>query len=616
MGGILCLFPNNLLYAETVSIAAAHEQPISEAPSNVYVITDEDIRQSGAVDLPTVLRRIPGLEVIQMTGAHFDVSMRGDNQSRANKLLVLVDGRSIYLDVQGEMLWKTLPVTLPEIKQIEVLKGPASAIYGFNAYDGVINIITKSAEEMKGLTVQAGGGEFSTMMLSAVYGGRFEDLSYRISYGYDQTDSWEDRDEKAFGSNKFNIDTTYALQGDRAVKLSGGFMTASHYDGPIVDIAQVSQEPEQGYVNAAFEGANYFLRGWWTNLHQPSQIDSFSPNVSPFVTIFSPENGSSQQDLDWNSYNVEGQQRLELPAMNQLTYGVNYRYNTTSSNFLSGSNHENRLGLYAQDEWNPIPELTAVAGLRFDMDTYINPTYSPRAALIFKPAENHSLRFTFAIAYRTPTIFETHTDSRAAVTFPGFPPFVPPSTAVGSLTGSENLKPEKITSYELAYQGWFFKHRLRTRAAVFLNNLKDLIGQVNTGALGIGGGTTNLTFANASGEATIQGVEGSTEFLVTPWLTGFANVSYQDISQSLLGRVRRGGPQWKANGGLRADFQKGLLDGLNGEAAFHFVGSADYPIAPTFTVLSTFPGGISSTQREGRQLYLAQPSRRLSVLER
>ena len=86
---------------ESVSIASRYEQPISQAPSNVYVITDEDIRQSGATDLPTVLRRIPGMEVMQMSGARFDVSVRGDNQPNANKLLVMVDGRSIYLDVQG-----------------------------------------------------------------------------------------------------------------------------------------------------------------------------------------------------------------------------------------------------------------------------------------------------------------------------------------------------------------------------------------------------------------------------------------------------------------------------------------------------------------------------------
>src|SRR5436853_6972261 len=101
---------------ETVSIASRYEQPISQAPSNVYVITDEDIRQSGATDLPTVLRRVPGIEVMQMTGADFNVSVRGDNQLTANKLLVMVDGRSIYVDSQGLVFWKAIPVTLPEIK--------------------------------------------------------------------------------------------------------------------------------------------------------------------------------------------------------------------------------------------------------------------------------------------------------------------------------------------------------------------------------------------------------------------------------------------------------------------------------------------------------------------
>ena len=115
---------------ETVSIASRYEQPISEAPSNVYVITDEDIRQSGAPDLPTVLRRVPGIEVMQMTGADFNVSARGNNQTLANKMLVLVDGRSIYVDFQAQVYWKAIPVTLPEIKRIEVLKGPASACTG------------------------------------------------------------------------------------------------------------------------------------------------------------------------------------------------------------------------------------------------------------------------------------------------------------------------------------------------------------------------------------------------------------------------------------------------------------------------------------------------------
>jgi len=182
-----------ILEDQQVSIADLHEVPITKASGNVYVITDEDIRHSGATDLPTVLRRIPGMEVVQMTGANYDVSVRGDNQSRANKLLVLLDGRSIYEDMQAEVIWKMIPVTLPEIKRIEVLKGPASAIYGFNAFDGVINIITKSPEEMKGATLQFGGGEFGTITSAAIAAGKQGKLGYRLSVGHDQNSQWRDR---------------------------------------------------------------------------------------------------------------------------------------------------------------------------------------------------------------------------------------------------------------------------------------------------------------------------------------------------------------------------------------------------------------------------------------
>lgn len=185
---------------ESVSIASRYEQPISQAPANVYVITDEDIRHSGATDLPTVLRRVPGIEVMQMSGADFNVSARGDNQPFANKMLVLVDGRSIYVDVQGTVFWKAIPVTLPEIKRIEVLKGPASAVYGFNAFDGIINIITKSPEEMKGTTIQFGGGELGTISSAAVHAGTAGNLGYRLSVGRDQNQQWRDRDALAFRS--------------------------------------------------------------------------------------------------------------------------------------------------------------------------------------------------------------------------------------------------------------------------------------------------------------------------------------------------------------------------------------------------------------------------------
>lgn len=147
-----------LLKEEQVITAAQYNQPISKAPSNIYVITAEDIRNSGALFIPTLLRRVPGMEIIQMTGEDFNISVRGNNQLRANKLLMMVDGRSNFFDAQGGVGWTQLPITLPEIERIEVLKGPASAVYGFNAFDGVVNIITKKPQDLPHALVQIGGG--------------------------------------------------------------------------------------------------------------------------------------------------------------------------------------------------------------------------------------------------------------------------------------------------------------------------------------------------------------------------------------------------------------------------------------------------------------------------
>ena len=126
-------------------------------------------------------------------------------------------------------------MTLPEIKRIEVLKGPASAIYGFNAFDGVINIITKSPQEMKGTTLQFGGGEFGTISSAAIHANTIGKFGYRLSVGHDQTAQWRNRDALAFRSNKFNLQTEYALSSDSKLSVSGGLVDTNRFDGPLDD---------------------------------------------------------------------------------------------------------------------------------------------------------------------------------------------------------------------------------------------------------------------------------------------------------------------------------------------------------------------------------------------
>ncbi|MCE7965015.1 MAG: TonB-dependent receptor [Nitrospira sp.] len=549
---------------EMVSIATRYEQPISHAPSNVYVITDEDIRHSGATDIPTVLRRVPGLDVMQVTGADFNVSARGDNQLFANKMLVMVDGRSIYIDGQGLVFWKSLPVTLPEIKRIEVLKGPASVVYGFNAFDGVINIITKSPQEMKGTTLQFGGGELGTISSAAVHAGSAGHLDYRLSIGRDQNQQWRNGDALAFRSHKFNVQTQYNLSSDASLRVAGGFIDTNRFDGPVSNVQIPQSRFNQGYADVQYQLRSLSIRGWWQGNDIP--VDSTThPLLARFVRQTNAL-GGTDVSFTTNTYNLEAQHSLDFGATNRLSYGLNYRYNTVDGSAVSTLGREDRFGFHLQDEWRPLPSLTLVAGVRYDLHSKIAGTWSPRVALLYALTPDHSFRISGSVAYRPPTLFESNLDLRIL-------PTVPPLFAPIPLFGSQGLSPEQIVSYEAGYQGWWMKHRLRTRLDLFFNHLSDLINFRTVG--------TTRTLVNG-GEADIYGTEAGVEWLAAKWLSGFANVSYQKIGQTFSGVARRGGPDWKANVGVRGDWESGV----NAEVTVNYVASATYPLIEFFTALA------------------------------
>ncbi|CUQ66909.1 putative TonB-dependent receptor [Candidatus Nitrospira inopinata] len=562
----------SLLKEESVSTALRREQPISQAPSNVYVITAEDIRHSGAVDVPTLLRRIPGIEVMQVTGADFNVSVRGNNQLFANKLLVLVDGRSVYIDVQGFVFWKGLPITLPEIKQIEVIKGPIAALYGFNAYDGVINIITKTPDEMKGTTLQVGGGEIGTVSTSAIHAGVTGKFKYRVSGGYDQTHQWRDRDTLAHRSSKFNAQVEYLLPDQSNVTLSSGLVHMNPHDGPVVGVGNTILTPEVAlpYVNVSYDRPDLFLRAYWNGFFADAAAIPH-PLLQPFITI-TDRGGNSNLGFASNTYNVEAQHSVSIGTIGRLTYGLNYRYNTLSCDCTASFEREHRLGAYVQAEWSVLPSVTVIGGLRYDLHSEINPTYSPRLAVLYTPVPGHTLRAQASVGYRPPTLFETYQDVRLNPLVPN--PFLPASSRI---LGSRNLHPEEILSYEVGYQGWFYRHRLRLRADAFFNRSSDLIGRSSTSAV------TNTV---NTGSTEIYGAEAGLEFQASSWLTGFVNYSYQHIKKNTEGLARRGAPHSKVNVGLRAEW----LNGLSGEAVLHYVGSATYPVSDSFDIFNVSPG--------------------------
>lgn len=306
-------------------------------------------------------------------------------------------------------------------------------------------------------------------------------------------------------------------------------MKANQFEGPIVSVVETGSRPEQGYASVGYEGRDLSILGWWTGFKNTGDI-RVNPLLGNLLSITDGTGLSSVNDERNDVYNLDVQQLLNFPKTNRLTYGLNYRHIRVASNFLPEVNHQDRLGIYIQDEWKTTQMLSIVVGLRFDMHSDINPTYSPRGALIYKPFRDHTFRTSASVAYRPPSTFETAREGFGTVTLP--PPF--PSLPPNFLQASGNLDPEQITSYELAYQGWFFRHRLRIRTELFYNQISDLIQTRATSP------TTTTTVNQGTGD--IYGVDAGLEFLVSSWLEGFANGAYHHISQTFQDDNRRAGP--------------------------------------------------------------------------
>jgi iron complex outermembrane receptor protein len=174
----------DLLNIQVTSVSKK-EQKLSQTPAAVFVITQEDIRRSGATNIPDLLRLVPGLDVAQINANTWAISARGFNLQFANKLLVLVDGRAVYTPLFGGVYWDAEDVPLEDIEQIEVIRGPGGTVWGANAVNGVINIITKSAAETQGGLITAGGGTQAEGFGTVQYGGKIkEDSSYRVFAKY------------------------------------------------------------------------------------------------------------------------------------------------------------------------------------------------------------------------------------------------------------------------------------------------------------------------------------------------------------------------------------------------------------------------------------------------
>lgn len=474
----------------TVSSVEKTSQPLSDAPAAIYVITHEDIVRSGATNLADILRLAPNLEVYQTSASQFVVTARGFNgnsadQSFSNKLLVLIDGRSVYSPLYSGVYWDLQQVLPEDIDRIEVISGPGATLWGANAVNGVINIITRKSGETQGGLIDATAGNLGSS-LSLQYGGKIgDDLTYRL-YATDFYDSQ-------------TVTSTGAPAHDGWSKPQGGFRvdwTPSAADALMVEgDLYAGAESQLGAPNQDIAGRNLTTR--WDH----SWADGSNLQVEAYYdyTWRSSQDGGSF----WvDTYDLDVQHSFALGDRNQIVWGGGLRFSrylidgTPAIYFTPDSRTLDLSNFFVQDSITVARPVKLVLGLKLEDDPYSGLNALPSARLSWKLNDTTLLWAAVSRAIRAPTPFDRDLDEK-----------------IGSLlflTGDPDLEPETLSAYEVGLRAQPFS-RLSFSVSTFYNSYDDLRStEFNPKTL------FPLEWANGL-EGFTYGVEAWGDLQVTPW---------------------------------------------------------------------------------------------------
>lgn len=518
--------------ARVSQVVTASRVPLSvqQTPATVYVISGKEIEAVGAQTLWDVLRVVPGVDVMATRTFYGEVSIRGLNKALNNRTLVQVDGRTVLNGLFDTVYWEGIPVMLTEIDRIEVVLGPSSALYGANAVNGVINIITKTPDQLKGGKVHYRFGEFQTHLASAVYGNRSGNISYKMGAGFRRTHQFENPDLEASDVQKVNGWVGYDNGLGIKLHLSGGY--ANH----MTQFATGGSNPPQ------LNGYTSFLRA--DVQYQSTRLRAFWNRGRPRVRDFSP----TEIFFNPNIYDVQVEHTFRYNKNLQWVLGGSYRRSVMASNiYVRPRVVQNDWAMFGEGVWVLHDMWSVVGSGRVDHNPNTGWVCSPKGSVIFLPDPRHAFRFSIGTSFRNPTLTEANLDIIQKINI-RFPIDVS-LRAVGNV----QTDPENLYLYELAYTGKFDK--VHFKATGFHYHLKDMISTPDLILVEEALPEAVLlqaTFGNLSGDTQSWGGELSAEVLMSKSTKGFANYAYQRITGTLDAVMPiEGGPRHKLNLGIQ-----------------------------------------------------------------
>ncbi len=456
-----------------VTSVSKKSQTLADAGAAVFVVTGEDIRRMGVTSIPEALRMVPGLYVARIDANKWAVSARGFNDRFANKLLVLIDGRSVYTPLFAGVYWEAQSVPLQEIDRIEVIRGPGGTLWGANAVNGVINIITRQAKESQGSLVSVGYGPEERGFTTFRYGGkRGDSLHYRV-YGkaFSRDTSFSPtgaHDDWQLGQGGFRADwqkdssNALTLQGDYYEGRAGQQLTTP------VPPGAASSAPAALTVldeDVKLQGANLLFR-WKRDL---------SEGADWMAQVYIDHVGREGVSLfeERNIVDLEFQTHSPLWGNHDLLWGMGYRVtmDETRANALfrldPGSRTVDLLSGFLQDEITLQDyRLKVIIGSKFEHNDFSGFEYQPNLRVVWTPHRQHTVWTAVSRAVRTPSRGEQNVRLRVV-------PSPPTASVSQTLVGSDAFDSEDLLAYEFGYRfqpspAWSFD------AAAFYNQYQFL----------------------------------------------------------------------------------------------------------------------------------------------
>ena len=608
---VLDLNIEDLVNVQVTSVSKK-AQALSDAPAAIFVISNEDIKRSGATSIPEVLRMAPGIEVARINANKWAVSARGFNGSIANKLLVLIDGRSVYTPAFSGVYWDSQDVMMEDVERIEVIRGPGATLWGANAVNGVINIISKHSENTQGGLLAAGGGNKETGFGVFRYGAKlgkdtsarayvkgFQRDEFKTPTGLNAGDDWNKQ------QGGFRIDSRLSDQDD--VTLQGDL-----YQGGIHQ-SLITPTVLAPYSQAINDTINISGGNVTSRLHH-----SFS-STSDYTLQFYFDHYKRQEFFEAetrDTLDLDFQHSFALGQSQNIIWGLDYRYlrdsfaNTSLTRLNPSSRGTQLFSGFIQDEIMLIDDvLWFTLGSKFEHNDYTGFEGQPTARLMWAPRSGHRVWASVSRSVRTPARAEHDVNIHQytkLVSDPRLPSAIP---VVVRVNGNDKYVSEEQLAFELGYR-LTFANKFSLDLTTFYNDYDKLRG-TQLGTPEVSGTFPALTvtqpaYFNNSSKGSTYGFEAAAVWQMADWWRW--DVSYSFLKTHIDSNGYAQNPTSPVH---KTSIRAGLtpVKDVNLDFWLRYTGSAQ-AIAPRFANELKIDDYVTLDVRLGWQLH---PSIELSI---